>query len=124
MPVELIYPELSYEIVGSVIDVFKDLGFGYPEKIYQRSLAKELTRRKIAFKKEKLSKLLYKGEGVGSMFYDFVVDAKVILELKVASEIYPSHVKQVLIYLKASGLKLGILAVITPRGAVFKRIVN
>jgi len=119
----LVYQDLSYKVMGALFAVNKELGFGFKEQIYQEALAKELNLRGIKFKRENFSRISYKGKRVGCVFHDFIVEGKIILELKVGNEIYESHLKQVLLYLKESRLKLGIVAVFSPAGVIYKRIV-
>lgn len=120
----LIYPELSYKVMGSLFEVNRQLGFGFKEKNYQEAMAKELDIRGIPYKRENFSKITYKGRRIGSVFHDFIIERKIILELKVGNELYESHLKQILLYLKESGLKLGILAVFSPGGVIYKRVVK
>jgi GxxExxY protein len=121
---EIIYKELSYRIIGLAFNVFKNLGYGYREKYYQRALAEEFNKEKVGFKRESLVKLIYNGKIIGRYFIDFIVEDKIIIELKVAKDFYTKDIKQVLGYLKSNGLKLGILIIITKDGMKYKRFVN
>jgi len=121
---ELIYKELSYEIMGCAFNVFKELGFGYREKYYQRALAEELKKAKIKFEKELAVKLWYDGKIIGKYKLDFLVENKIILEVKIAKDFYTKDIKQILSYLKAKNLRLGILIIVTKDGMKFKRVVN
>ena len=121
---KLIYEDLTYKVIGSLFEVYNRLGFGYKEKVYQEALAKELQQVGLKFKRESHSSIRYKGYRVGSNFYDFLIESKIVLELKVGNEIYESHAKQLLSYLHDSKMKLGILAVYCPKGVVYKRLVN
>lgn len=120
----LIYPEISYKIVGAAFDVFNQLGFGFQEKAYQEALAIELKSKSLNFRREKYSPVSYKGLRIGSYFYDFIIEDKVVLELKVGTNFYENNLSQILSYLKSSNLKLGILVVFTPKGVISKRIIN
>jgi len=120
----LIYPELSYELVGLAFDVYNDLGFGYQEKYYTRAYELLLTRRKKLFKKEQKCVILFQGRRIGRYFIDFVIENKVVIEFKVGNNFYHQHFKQVIGYLKATDLKLGIIILFTPNGIKTKRIVN
>lgn len=119
-----LFEDLTFKIIGSLFEVNKELGFGYNEKVYQQAFAKELERRGIAFKRENFSKISYKGNRVGCLFHDFLVEGKVVVELKVGSDLYESYFKQLLSYLRDSKLRIGILAVFTPQGLVYKRLIN
>ena len=121
---EIIYKELSYEIMGCAFEVFKKLEFGYREKYYQRALAEEFKKAKIKFKKELPVKLYYDGRIIGRYIIDFLIEDKIIIEIKIAKDFYTKDIKQLLSYLKAQNLKLGILIITTKDGMKFRRIVN
>jgi len=121
---ELIYKDLSYRIIGCVYKSFNELGFGYREKIYQRALSEELKKEKILFKTECPVKLIYNGKIIGKYFLDFIVENKIIIELKIANDFYSRDIKQVLGYLKAKSLRLGILIILNRKGIKYRRIVN
>lgn len=118
------YPELSYRIVGILFDVYNELGYGYQEKYYQRAVKRLLNKEKIKHQKELSCPLSMAGKSIGRYQLDFLVDDKIVLELKVADSFYPRHIKQVLGYLKANNLKLGILAIFTKDGLKYRRILN
>ena len=121
---DLVYPELSYEIVGWAFEVFDELGPGHSEKSYQRALAIALRAKDLQFKEQVYYKLKFRDEIVGRGYLDFLVDEKVILELKKDVNFSKTHIEQVLNYIKLSKLKLGILLNFTKEGVKFKRIVN
>ena len=121
---KVIYKELSYEIMGSIFEVFKELGYGFKERYYEDAIAKEFENRKIKFKRQIPYKLKYKGEIVGNFRFDFLVEDKIITELKRGDYFSKNNMTQVLQYLKATNLKLGILINITSSGVKFKRILN
>ena len=121
---EFLFKDLTYVIIGALLEVSKELGFGFDEKVYQTAFQKELELRSLKFKRENYSRISYKGRRVGSKFFDFIIDDKVVVELKVGKDLYFQHLKQLLSYLKSSGLKVGILAAFTPSGLIYKRVVN
>ncbi|MBI3558818.1 GxxExxY protein [Candidatus Gottesmanbacteria bacterium] len=121
---DLVYPELSYKLVGHAFRVYNDLGYGYPEKYYQQAYAKLLSENKINFEKEKYIKLPYLDEQVGKYFLDFIVDNKIVIELKVRPTLGYTNVKQVMGYLKSGKYKLAILIYFTREGIKYRRIVN
>ena len=121
---KVIFPELSYKIVGAAFAVFNELGWGLPEKDYQLALSKELQAFNINHNREVYLPVKYKGESVGKYFADFVIDGKVLLELKVVSKLGYTHARQVLTYLKSAGIKLGILLYFTKDGVKYRRILN
>lgn len=119
-----LYTELTHEIIGSLYEVYNRMGFGYSEKIYQEALAEEFGKRGIEFQREQLSRVSYKNKALGYYFHDFLIEHKVILEVKVGDNFYKNHLRQTLSYLKSSGVRLGIVAVFTPKEVLIKRIVN
>lgn len=120
----LVYPRLSYRIVGILYDIYDELRFGYREKNYQEDFAQGLRDQKIKYRREKYIPIKYKNKRIGSYFVDFVIEEKIAVELKAAPIIYPKDIKQVLSYLKANNLRLGIIALFSKKGLTFKRIVN
>ncbi len=121
---DLLYPELSYLIIGCAFDVYNSLGSGHHEKYYQRALIEAFTEKQITFQTEISSPLSYKGKVVGRNRLDFLVDGKVIVELKKGNNFSKTHVDQVLEYLQTYQHKLAILINFGSQGVVFKRIVN
>ena len=121
---KVIYKELSYNIVGSVFEVFKELGYGFKEKYYEDAIAKEFSRRNIKYERQIPYKLMYKGEIIGMYRFDFLVEDKIIVELKQGDYYSKNNITQTLQYLKTSKLKLAILVNITNNGVKFKRILN
>ena len=121
---DLIYPELSYKLIGTAFKVFNDTGYGMNEKFYQKIFAKELESENLNFDKEKLIKINYQGEEVGRYFLDFIVDNKIVVELKVRPRFGYVHVKQVMDCLKTTGYKLAILIYFTRDGVKYRRVIN
>lgn len=120
----LVYPELSYQIIGSLFEVYNTLGAGYQEKYYQKAIANEFTARDMHFVEQVPYKLFYKNKDIGSAFLDFLVEDNIILEIKRGNYFSKKHIDQVLGYLKITGKKLAILANFSSHGVTFKRIVN
>ncbi len=120
----IIYKELSYAIIEACIEVHNILGPGFPEKIYEEALIRELTKRGIVFENQKPIEVLYKGDKIGEYRLDIVVDGKIILELKAVSDMNSVFESQPFSYLKATDMKLGILLNFGKKKLEFKRIVN
>lgn len=120
---DLLFPKLSYSVSGILFSTFKELGYGYQEKYYQRAVALQLKELAIPFVREAHLPIHFHTNIIGRYFVDFVIDQSLVLEMKVADEVYQSHISQVLAYLHASGLKLGLLARFTPQGVRIKRII-
>jgi len=121
---KLIYPDLSYKMVGILFTVYNDLGYGYQEKYYQRAVSEELKKAKLSYRRERKALIKYRDRIIGRYFIDFVIENKIVVEIKVANSFYKKDINQVLGYLKATGLKLGILFIFTKCSLKFKRIVN
>ncbi len=121
---KIIYPELSYQIIGAAFRVFNIVGYGLREKVYQQSFARELELLKLSFVKECLVEIMYKDEKIGKFFLDFIVENKIVVELKVRSRFGYTDIRQVMDYLKAGGYKLAILIYVTRDGIKYRRILN
>lgn len=124
MMAEIYFKELSYTIVGILFDVSNKLGPGYQEKYYQKAIVAELRKQGVSFKEQVPVPLRYEGEAIGRYFIDFVLDEKIVLEIKASRYFYKQDVKQILGYLKVTGIPLGILATFTGRGVLFRRILR
>ena len=121
---DLVYPELSYEIVGCAFEVFDALGPGHSEKTYQKAMAVAFRKRNIPFKEQVYYALKFMDEIIGKRFLDFEVDSKIIVELKKGDYFSKTYLEQVLDYLKKSQLKLAILINFSQEGVKYKRILN
>ena len=78
----MVYPDLSYKIIGVIFDVFNELGYGYQEKYYQRAIAKSLFQLELSYKEQILYEIRFKDEIIGRCFFDFLIEDKIILEIK------------------------------------------
>ncbi|PIU99379.1 GxxExxY protein [Candidatus Wolfebacteria bacterium CG03_land_8_20_14_0_80_36_15] len=121
---EVIYLELSYKIIGLAFRVFNELGYGMNEKHYQKAFVKELEQEGINFEREKPVIINYKDKTIGKYFLDFVIDNKIIVELKIRPRIGYTHIKQVFSYLRTTGYKLAILIYFTREGVKYRRVLN
>lgn len=121
---DLVYPELSYKINGVLFDVFKEIGGGYQEKYYQRAIASALKISGIRFQEQVPVDLLYDKEKIGKYFLDFVIDDKVVLEIKKGNYFRKTNLNQVIGYLKAKNYKLGLIANFTDKGVKIYRVLN
>lgn len=119
------YPtkELTYELIGYGYNVFNRLGFGYQEKYYQRAYEMELIEHRKSCQREQKVVIVYNGKKIGRYFIDFVAE-QVVVEIKVASDFHPKHIAQVLGYLRAKNLRLGIILLFTKNGLRVKRVIN
>lgn len=106
----LIFEEETYAIRGAAFAVYKEMGCGFLEAVYQECIEKELTLRNIPYVAQPELRLTYKGEQLAQIYKpDLLCFDKIIVELKALKELGPGHKAQLLNYLKASTLKLGLL---------------
>lgn len=123
-PDKVIYKELSYEIIRTLFNVYNNFGYGYQEKHYQKALEVEFQGMGIKYKTQCPYRICYKGMILGRYFIDFIIDDKIVLEIKRGNCFYKKDFDQVIGYLKATELRLGILAIFAPDGLKFKRVLN
>lgn len=100
---------LSESVLGCAQNVSRNLGAGFLEKVYEKALCVELLHAGIPFQCQKKFEIYYKNENIGNYFADIVVDGKLLVELKALSCFSAEHDAQVMNYLKASGLTVGLL---------------
>ena len=106
---ELLHRELTYAIIGAAMEVHKILGHGFLEAVYEAALAHEFDLRGIPYERQKRLTVTYKGETVGDYVADFVVDGKVIAELKATKGLTEIDEAQLINYLRATGYRVGLL---------------
>jgi len=106
---DLLYKDLVYKIQGVLFEIYKTIGAGFKESIYQNAIEKELNIQEIRFEKERSLKIKYKEKLVGTYRPDFIVEDKVILEIKAVPEMPTYFEVQLFNYLKATDYKLGLL---------------
>ena len=107
---ELIFKDEVYAIMGAAMDVHRELGSGFLESVYQEALEVELTRRQIPFESQKPIRIIYKEEALKKEFVaDLICYRKIIVELKAQDNLSGKEEAQVLNYLKATGMKLGLV---------------
>ena len=120
---ELLFKEECYEIVGAAMKVWNTLGHGFLEKVYENSLVVELRKQGFHVEQQKPIQVCYDGKVVGDYFADIIVNESIILELKAVETISKEHIAQMLNYLKATAIRLGILLNFGPHGLEHKRLV-
>ena len=103
------HDELTYDIIGAAIAVHSELGPGLLEQIYENAMCVEFVKRGIRFERQKRMSVAYRGEIVGDMFADLVVEDRVIVELKSVKELTGIHKAQLIAYLKVANIKTGLL---------------
>ena len=106
---DFLYPELTYKIRGAVFTVWRELGPVYKESVYQKALSRQFDLLKLTHNNEPIIPIYFLGEKVGVYKPDFVVENKVIVELKVLPELYLKEEKQLWYYLKGTDYKIAFL---------------
>jgi GxxExxY protein len=120
---EILYKELSYRIIGCVFDVFREVGPGYDEFTYHHGLQVRLTKDGLSFFSKPHFKLHYRGVEIAELEPDYLVDDKIILELKsIQSDFEPENYTQIISYLRLTNKRLGILINFGLLEANFKRV--
>jgi len=103
------HEELTSQIIESAYTVHNTLGFGFLESVYQNALIIELEKAGLKAEKEKQVRVFYEGKMVGDYIADIAVENSVILELKSVKDLHPAHEAQLVNYLKATGIEVGLL---------------
>ena len=121
---DLLFKDECYKIVGACMEVHRTLGCGFLEPVYQEALAFELQRQGIPYEREKEYEINYKGLVLSKTYkVDFLCYGNIIVELKALGQLSKEHMAQVLNYLKASHLKLGLLVNFGTTSLNYERIV-
>ncbi len=118
------YAELTRKIIGCAINVHKVLGNGFQEVIYQRALAIELEIQGVNFEREREIQIFYREQEIGTRRVDFLVDEKVLVEMKAVICLEDVHLAQAKNYLEAFHLEVGLLLNFGARSLEFKRLIN
>jgi len=119
------YPhkDLTEKIIGAAFEVHRELGPGFLEKVYETALAQELASRGVPVHSQAEIEVSYRGQPVGLYFADILVDGRVICEIKAVESLSRAHEAQLLHYLKATGIKVGLLLNFGARRLQVKRMV-
>lgn len=118
------YSELTHRIIGCSMEVHRVLGNGFQEVIYQRSLAYELEQFSVGFAREVDMPIFYKGVLMGTRRADFLIEEKVMVELKAIIKLEDVHLAQAMNYLEAYNLEIGLLINFGAASLEFKRVLN
>lgn len=121
---KIVEPELSYRLMGILFGVHSALGGRYQEKYYQRAVELALKQSNLKYDREVAVPLMYNGKKIGKYILDFLIEDKIILELKTVPFIQREDVLQVYRYLKSKGLPLGIVANFRGPRLTYRRIIN
>lgn len=122
---DILYKDESYAIIGAAMEVHNTLGQGFLEEVYQQALKIEFSKRAIPHFSQAPMKIDYKGTILEKKFFaDFFCLDDIIVEIKAVSAILPEHEAQIINYLKASGIQLGILINFGTDKLIYKRYLN
>ncbi len=103
------YKEITEQIIGAYYDVYNDLGYGFLERVYQNAMYFELLDRGLKVEAQKNIQVYRNGRLIGSYYADLLVNDVVIVELKAAASLVEAHEEQLVNYLKATNLEVGLL---------------
>ncbi|MDD4992437.1 MAG: GxxExxY protein [Paludibacter sp.] len=122
---DILYKDESYKIIGSCMKVHAELGAGFLESVYQEALEKQFIKDNVPYKREQKLRIQFDSELLDKYFKsDFVCYDKIIMELKSTPMIYKKDEEQLVNYLKATNIKLGILVCFGSKSLTYKRIVH
>jgi GxxExxY protein len=121
---ELIYGDLSYKINGLLYQIDNQIGFGHVEKIYADAFEQLLKDANISYEREYYIPLKVNDKVIARKYVDFLIDGKIIVELKTGDYMYREVCSQIFSYLKSGGFQLGIVGRFTKNGVMIKRILN
>jgi GxxExxY protein len=118
------HSDITYKIIGAAMKVHSTLGSGFQEVIYQRALAIEFTKRGLAFQRELEMQIYYDGKEIGMRRVDFLVEDKVMVELKASTQLEDVHLAQAINYLEAYKLEVGLLINFGAKSLEYRRVIK
>ena len=121
---DLLHSDLTHKIIGAAMEVHRTLGRGFLEAVYEDALAVEFGMLDISFEKQKPLSVFYKGHKVRDYVCDFLVEQKVLVELKAIKSLTATEEAQLLNYLKGTGLELGLLINFGESSLKYKRFIK
>ena len=121
---DLVFPELSYEIIGCAFEVYNEVGGGHKESVYQKAMSIAFQKKNLQFQEQLYFPIKFKGNLVGKNYFDFNVEEKIIVELKARTRFSKADYEQVLEYLNDKKFKLALLINFTLNEVVCKRVIN
>lgn len=123
-PGNFIYEELTYKIIGLAYKVNRIVGFGQTEKVYSLALEELFKRDHISYARELYAPIVVNGKVITKRYFDFFIENKIVVELKVGPDNYREACSQIFHYIKQNDIKLGIIIRFTKTGVVVKRLPN
>ena len=118
------YSDITRKIIGAAMKVHSTLGNGFQEVIYQRALAIEIAKQGLSFQRELEMQIYYDGQEIGTRRVDFLVEDKVMVELKAVSKLEDVHLAQAINYLEAYKLEVGLLLNFGAKSLEYRRVVK
>jgi len=123
-PAEYPYRDLTRKVIGAAMEVHRSLGHGFLESVYEAVLSVEFRNQEVFFEQQRPIDVYYKGSVVKQFFCDFLVDNTLIVEVKTIKRLTDIETAQVLNYLRATNLKLGLLLNFGANSLQYKRVIN
>lgn len=121
--IDILYKELSYKIIGLAMEVHKELGYGFLEKVYENALVILFKENNLKVEQQKQIIIKFHEKEIGNYISDLVIEDKIIIELKIVTQIKDIHKAQVANYLKATGKRLGIIINFGREKLEFERVI-
>ena len=118
------YSDFTRKIIGAAMKVHSKLGNGFQEVIYQRALAIEMAEQGLTFQRELEMQIYYRGKEIGTRRVDFLVEDKVMVELKALTMLEDVHLAQAINYLEAYNLEIGLLINFGAKSLEYRRVIN
>jgi GxxExxY protein len=118
----MVLEELTGKILGACFEVANELGHGFLESVYVKALMVALSQKELSVESEVPLQVLFRGQVVGDFYADLLVERCVLVELKAVKALVPEHQAQVINYLKATGIEVGLLVNFGTPKIEFKRL--
>ena len=116
--------DLTGKVIACAMEVHREMGNGFQEKIYQRAMVLEMPYHNLAFEREKEMTILYRGQEIGTRRVDFFVEKLIMVELKAVIQLEDVHLAQAINYLEAYNMEIGLLINFGAKSLQFKRLHN
>ena len=122
--IDLKHAEITERLIGLFFEVYRDLGHGFLESVYEEAYGIALEESGLDFKRQVPLTVSFRGKTVGEFRVDAIVESAVLVELKAARALAPTHEAQLLNYLSATNLEVGLILNFGPRPRFFRRILE
>ena len=118
------HSDITHKIIGAAMKVHSTLGNGFQEVIYQRALTIEMAKQGLSFQRELEKQIYYDGQEIGTRRVDFLVESKVMVEMKALTTLEDVHLAQAINYLEAYKLEVGLLLNFGAKSLEYKRLIK